>query len=161
MAIRRPSISSPEWLFQDFLYQESDLFGGPELRYLQVKWDGRLYERVSESFDYSDPPYVGAEQRGGSIVAQIDYEVNVSARTVTIYSWSVNWRDEWPLRLGVNYIIQCMYPPDKNYLIRVAGDQVYNQAGEAIDTANNAPFAFWASEQFFPLTNSPDNYLYR
>ena len=161
MAIRRPSISSPEWLFQDFLYQESDLLGGPELRYVQVKWDGKPYERVSQSFDYSDPPFVGPEQRGGSIVGQIDYEVNASTRLVTIYSWSVNWRDEWPLRLGVNYITQCLYPAERGYVIRVAGDQVYNQAGEPIDVANRDPYAFWVSEQFFPLTNRPDNYLLR
>lgn len=161
MAIRRPSISSPEWLFQDFLYQGSELLGGPELRYVQVKWDGRPYERVSQSFDYSDPPFVGPEQRGGSIVGQIDYEVNASTRLVTIYSWSVNWRDEWPLRLGVNYIIQCLYPAERGYVIRVAGDQVYNQAGEPIDVANRDPYAFWVSEQFFPLTNRPDDFLLR
>jgi hypothetical protein len=161
MAIRRPSISSPEWLFQDFLYQESDLLGGPELRYVQVKWDGKPYERVSQSFDYSDPPFVGPEQRGGSIVGQIDYEVNASTRLVTIYSWSVNWRDEWPLRLGVNYVTQCLYPAERGYVIRVAGDQVYNQAGEPIDVANRDPYAFWVSEQFFPLTNRPDDYLLR
>ena len=161
MAIRRPSISSPDWLFQDFLYQASDLLGGPELRYVQIKWDGKLYERVSQSFDYSDPPFVGPEQRGGSIVGQIDYEVNASTRLVNIYSWSVNWRDEWPLRLGVNYITQCLYPAERGYVIRVAGDQVYNQAGEPIDVANRDPYAFWVSEQFFPLTNRPDDYLLR
>jgi hypothetical protein len=161
MAIRRPSISSPDWLFQDFLYQASDLLGGPELRYVQIKWDGKLYERVSQSFDYSDPPFVGPEQRGGSIVGQIDYEVNASTRLVTIYSWSVNWRDEWPLRLGVNYITQCLYPAERGYVIRVAGDQVYSQAGEPIDVANRDPYAFWVSEQFFPLTNRPDDYLLR
>ena len=64
MAIRRPSIASPEWLFQDFLYQEAAGLGGSELRYIQVKWDGEVYERVSQSFDYSNPPFVGPEQRG-------------------------------------------------------------------------------------------------
>lgn len=161
MAIRRPSISSPNWLFQDFLYQESDLLGAPELRYLQIKWDGEPYERVSQSFDYSNPPYVGPEQRGGSIVGQIDYEVNASTRIVTIYSWNVNWRDEWPLRLGVNYIIQCLYPAVRGYVVKVAGDQVYNQAGEAIDVPNKDPYAFWVSEQFNPITNRPNDYLYK
>lgn len=170
MAIRRPPINesfgnivfpNPDFLFQDFLYQESDLLGGPELRYVQIKWDGKPYERVSQSFDYSDPPFVGPEQRGGSIIGQIDYEVNASTRLVTIYSWSVNWRDEWPLRLGVNYITQCLYPAGRGYVIRVAGDQVYNQAGEPIDVANRDPYAFWVSEQFFPLTNRPDDYLLR
>jgi hypothetical protein len=68
MAIRRPSISSPEWLFQDFSYSE-DPTGN--LRYVQVKWDGEVYTRVSQSFDYSNPPYIGPEQRGGDIVGQI------------------------------------------------------------------------------------------
>ena len=161
MAIRRPSIASPEWLFQDFLYQEAAGLGGSELRYIQVKWDGEVYERVSQSFDYSDPPYVGPEQRGGSIVGQIDYEVNASTKLVTIYSWDVNFRDEWPLRLGVNYLTQCLYPAVKGYTIRVAGNQVYNQAGEPIEQPNNAPYAFWVSEQFNPLTNKPDDYLIR
>jgi hypothetical protein len=161
MAIRRPSISSPEWLFQDFLYQGSDLLGGPELRYLQIKWDGTPYTRVSQSFDYSDPPFVGAEQRGGSIVGQIDYELNVSARLVTIYAWNVNFRDEWPLRLGVNYITQCLYPLVKGYVIRVVGGEVYNQAGEVIEEANKEPYAFWVSERYNPITNRPNDYLYQ
>jgi len=161
MAIRRPSIASPEWLFQDFLYQGTDLLGGLELRYIEVKWDGQVYERVSQSFDYSNPPYVGPEQRGGSIVARIDYEVNYSTRLITIYSWEVNWRDEFPLRLGVNYITQCLYPTTRKYTMRVSGDQVYNQSGDVIETPNNAPYAFWASEQFTPITNSPNDYLIR
>lgn len=161
MAIRRPSIASPEWLFQDFLYQEAVGLGGSELRYIQVKWDGEVYERVSQSFDYSDPPYVGPEQRGGSIVGQIDYEVNASTKLLTIYNWSVNWRDEWPLRLGVNYLDQCLYPPARGYTIRVAGDQVYNQAGDPIEVAGKDPYAFWVSERYNPITNKPDDYLIR
>jgi hypothetical protein len=159
MAIRRPSINSPTWLFQDFLYQESELLGGPELRYLQVKWDGEVYTRVSQSFDYSNPPYVGPEQRGGDIVAQVDYTIQGTA--VTITDWSINFRDEWPLRLAVNYLTQCLYSAQRGFVIRVVGDQVYNQAGEAIEQPNRDPYAFWVSEQFFPLTNRPDDYLLR
>jgi hypothetical protein len=159
MAIRRPSINSPTWLFQDFLYQESELLGGPELRYLQVKWDGEVYTRVSQSFDYSNPPYIGPEQRGGSIVGQIDYEVQ--GKIVTVTDWFVNFRDEWPLRLGANYLTQCLYPAQLGFVIRVVGNQVYNQAGEAIEQPNRDPYAFWVSEQFFPLTNRPDDYLFR
>lgn len=170
MAIRRPPVNeaigsvvfpNPDWLFQDFLYQESDLLGAPELRYIQVKWDDNPYTRVSQSFDYSNPPFVGPEQRGGSIVAHLDYEVNVSTRLVTIYNWSVNWRDEWPLRLAVNYLIQCLYPTTRGYTVRVVGNEVYNQAGEPIEQPNNSPYAFWASEQFNPLTNNPGDYLIR
>jgi hypothetical protein len=158
MAIRRPSINSPTWLFQDFLYQESGLLGGPELRYLQVKWDGEVYTRVSQSFDYSNPPYVGPEQRGGDIVAQVDY--TIQGKIITINDWEVNWRDEWPLRLAVNYIIQCLYPAERGYVTRVAGGEVYNQAGEPIAVAGKDPIAFWVSEQFFPVTNLPNDYLY-
>jgi hypothetical protein len=161
MAIRRPSIASPEWLFQDFLYQEATGLGGSELRYIQVKWDGEVYERVSQSFDYSNPPYVGPEQRGGSIVAQLDYEVNASTKLVTVYAWTVTWRDEWPLRLAVNYLTQCLYPTIRGYAVRVVGNEVYNQAGEPIEQPDNTPYAFWVSEQFNPLTNKPDDYLIR
>jgi hypothetical protein len=156
MAIRRPSIASPEWLFQDFLYQA---IPGSEERYIQVKWDGEPFERVSQSFDYSDPPFVGPEQRGGPIVAQIDYTVN--STLITINNWWVNWRDEWPLRLGVNYITQCLYPGVKGYVIRVQGQEVYNQAGEPISVADKDPYAFWASEQYNPVTNLPNDYLFR
>jgi len=161
MAIRRPSISSPDWLFQDFLYQEASGLGGTELRYLQIKWDGEPYTRVSQSYDYSDPPYKGAEQRGGSIVGQIDYDVNASTRLVTIYSWAVNFRDEWPLRLGVNYLSQCLFPASGGYTIRVAGNEAYTPAAQAIEQPNNFPYAFWVSEDYDPITNRPDDYLIR
>jgi hypothetical protein len=156
MAIRRPSISSPEWLFQDFPYQ---VVPGSEERFLQVKWDGEVYSRVSQTFDYSDPPFSGLNQKGGSIVAQIDY--TVQGKVITINNWTVNWRDEWPLRLAVNYISQCLYPASKNFVLRVAGDEVYSKSGDPIRRADHSPFAFWASEQFFPLGNTPDEYLYR
>lgn len=156
MAIRRPSINAPTWLFQDFLFAKE---GDRELRYLQVKWDGDLFTRVSQSFDYSDPPFVGPEQRGGPIVAQIDY--TLQGQVITITDWDVNWRDEWPLRLGVNYLTQCLYPPTKQFAIRVAGNEVYDQAGNPVSSPEHNPYAFWVSEQFLPLTNQPDEYLYR
>ena len=159
MAIRRPSINSPTWLFQDFQYQAPQLLGEPELRYLQVKWDGEIYTRISETYDYSDPPYVGTEQRGGNIVAQVDY--TVQGKTITINDWFVNWQDEWPLRLAANYLSQCLYSTQSGFVVRVRGEQVYNQAGEAINIANKDAYAFWVSEQIFPVTNVPDDYLYR
>jgi hypothetical protein len=139
MAIRRPSISSPNWLFQDFLYFED---GAEQQRYIQVKYDGEPYTVISETFDYSNPPYSNAEQRGGDIVAQLDY--SVIGQSVTIESWDVEWRDEFPLRLAVNYIRQCLYPASKGFVIRV----------------NKDAYAFWVSEQFKPVTNLPDDYLY-
>lgn len=156
MAIRRPSINSPQWLFQDFLYvKENDR----QLRYLQVKYDGEIFTRISQTYDYSDPPYVGVDQKGGNIVAQIDY--TVQGKVITINDWMVNWQDEWPLRLAVNYISQCLYPSVRNFVLRVAGEEVYNQSGEPIYQPNQSPRAFWVSEQFLPLTNNPDEYLYR
>jgi hypothetical protein len=139
MAVRRPSINSLNWLFQDFLYLDAD---GQQNRYIQVKWDGEPYYRTSETFDYSNPPYSNAEQRGGDIVAQLDY--SIIGNTITIESWDVEWRDEWPLRLAVNYLKQCLYPTSKGFVIRV----------------NKDAYAFWVSEQFKPVTNLLDDYLY-
>jgi len=143
MAIRRPSINSPTWLFQDFLYFEGN---EEKLRYLQVKWDGEPYPKVSTSFDYSNPPYTDSEQRGGSIVGQIDYTVNQSL--VTIDNWSTNWQDEWPLRLAANYIVNCLYPYADNWIVRVKKDTPAD--------------SFWVSEYFYPKTNEigPETYLY-
>jgi hypothetical protein len=154
MAIRRPSINSPTWLFQDFLYQETP--DGQD-RYIQVKWDGAVYERKSSTYDYSNPPYSDPEQRGGHIVAQLDY--TVLGTLVTITAWSVNWRDEYPLRLAVNYLVNCLYSPDRNYVHRVVGDEVYTQSGEAISAPSTSPRSFWTSENFFPVTNAPNDYL--
>jgi hypothetical protein len=155
MAIRRPSIKDPTWLFQDFLYQETL---DQQERYLQVRWDGDLYTRISQAYDYSDPPYAGSEQRGGSIVAQVDY--TVQGKIITINDWEVNWRDEWPLRLAANYLTQCLYPTQKGYVIRVRGQEVYNQAGNPIAVATKDAYAFWVSEQILPITNLPNDYLY-
>lgn len=139
MALRKPGIGSPNWLFQDFLYFKD---GAEQQRYVQVKYDGEPYQVISETFDYSNPPYSNAEQRGGNIVAQLDY--SIIGKSVTIESWDVEWRDEFPLRLAVNYLRQCLYPSSKGYVVRV----------------NKEAYAFWVSEQFFPVTNQPDDYLY-
>ena len=157
MAIRRPGVNSPTWLFQDFLYADQP---PNQLRYLQVKWDGEFFTRVSQSFDYSNPPYTGIEKRGGSIVAQLDYTLS-DTKIVTITDWSVNWRDDWPLRLATNHLTQCLYPAKRNYVTLVAGNEVYNQAGEPIQQPNKDTYAFWVSQRFFPLTNRPDDYLAR
>lgn len=134
MAIRRPSVYSPTWIYQDSLYLDN----GPEqLRYVVVKWDGAVYKRKSQTFDYSNPPYISSEQKGGSIVARLDY--TVYGKLITIDSWEVNWRDEWPLRLAINYLINCLYSPGRGYLIRV------------VKTPED--IAFWQSEDFGPTDN--------
>lgn len=137
MAIRRPSIYSPTWVFQDFLYLPAEMPGGEELRYLLVKWDGAVYARQSQTYDYSNPPYSGPEQRGGNIVARVDY--TVQDKLITIDSWDVDWRDEWPLRLAVNYIANCLYNPGRDFVVRVKKT--------IIDEA------FWQSEDFSPTDN--------
>ena len=156
MAIRRPSITSPDWLFQDFLYHEE---GGSQYRYLQVKWDGEVYERVSQTFDYSNPPYSDSEQRGGNIVCQLDY--SVEGKVVTVLEWFVNWRDEWPLRQATIHLVNCLFPRGQGYVYRVAGGVVYDQAGTPIPVAAKDPYAFWVSEGFVPVTNEPNDYLFR
>jgi hypothetical protein len=140
MAIRRPSIYSPEWVFQDNLYVKD---GNIENRYIVVKWDGVIFTRQSQTYDYSNPPYTDDEQRGGSIVARLDYTVEGSL--VTIDSWEVNWRDEWPLRLAVNYLTQCLYPFTRNYVCRV----------------DKTDYAFWVSEQFGPTNNRNTNAVFQ
>jgi hypothetical protein len=134
MAIRRPSIYSPTWVYQDFLdFEQAD----EQLRHIVVKWDGAVYKRVSQTFDYSNPPYSNDEQRGGDIVARIDY--TISGKLITIDQWEVNWRDEWPLRLAINFLVNCLYPYSKEYVIRVE--------------KTNIDIAFWQSEYFFPVDN--------
>jgi hypothetical protein len=139
MAIRRPSIYSPTWLFQDFLYHENP---PEELRYLLVKWDGEPFERVSETFDYSNPPYPDDEQRGGSIVARIDY--TIEGFLVTIDAWETNWKDEWPLRLASNYLRNCKYRSVKGYVTQVPKEA----------------YSFWVSEHYYPFSNDPNTNLY-
>jgi hypothetical protein len=138
MAIRRPSINDPAWLFQDFPYLNE---GAENLRYLQVKCDGRRFYHTSHSFDYSNPPYSDTDQKGGPIVAQVDY--SLVGQAVTIEEWWVNWRDEFPLRLAAQYLRQCLYPSYKNFAVRV----------------NKEAYAFWVSEYFFPTTNDPQDFL--
>ena len=140
MAIRRPSIYSPEWVFQDKLYLKDDF---TEQRFILVRWDGVVFKRQSQLYDYSNPPFTDDEQRGGSIVARIDY--TVEGPLVTIDSWEVNWQDEWPLRLAVNYITQCLYPSVKSYICRV----------------DKSEYAFWVSEGFGPNNNRFTNAVFQ
>jgi len=111
-----------------------------------VKWDGEAYARTNETFDYSTPPYAVAEQKGGNIVAQIDY--SVVGNIVTIEDWMTTWRDEWPLRVGVNNLTNCLYPYNKNWVVRVRKD--------------TEAYAFFVSEYFYPFTNEvgSETYLY-
>jgi hypothetical protein len=142
MAIRRPGINTSEFFYQDFLDDENI---GAEYRHLDVKYaSGEPFKVISQTFDYSNPPYTNSEQRGGDIVSTIYYvKLSTNPGTIIIEDWFINWRDEWPLRLAANYLSNCLYTPAKNYTIYVRKD----------------PYAFWVSEQFVPLDNLPDTYL--
>lgn len=134
MAIRRPSVySNRDFVFQDFLFHED---GDVDLRYILAKYDGKPYETVGDAFDYHTP-----DLRGGSVVARVDYEV--LDKLVTIDSWEVYWRDEWPLRLTIQFLTNCLYSKGQGYTVRV----------------NKDSYAFWVSERFSPLSNDPDDYL--
>lgn len=134
MAIRRPSVyRQSDWVFQDFpLYQDS----GEEGRYAVAKFDGENFELYKQTFDNSDPFL-----SGGPIVARVDYTLVGDA--VTIDSWEVNWRDEWPLRLLVQWLVHCIYRRSLGFTVAV----------------NKDAYAFWVSEMFLPLTNSPSDIL--
>jgi hypothetical protein len=132
MAIRIPSELSKQWLCQDFL--QADIPGG-QLRHLRVKFDQENFTTIAESFDIGE--------QGGPIVGQINYtKIGMS---ITIDSWSFNWRDEWPLRIGVNHLVNCLYNTRRGFVHRVIPRQAY---------------AFWVSEDFVPSLIKGDPYLY-
>lgn len=136
MAIRRPSVySNGLFVFQDFLYHE-DEEEGAELRYILAKYDGAPYETVGETFDYPAPGL-----KGGSVVARVDY--TIVDKLITIDNWEVYWMDEWPLRLAIQFLTNCLYSKGQGYGVRV----------------NKDAYAFWVSEWFTPLSNDPDDYL--
>lgn len=134
MAIRRPSVySQNQFIFQDFAYAEDP---PNNYRYLLAKYDGKQFTTVGETFDYPSP-----NLKGGSIVARIDY--TLEGKLVTIDHWEVFWRDEWPLRLAVQFLTNCLYSGWQGYTVRV----------------NKQAYAFWVSEWFIPVSNDPDDYL--
>jgi hypothetical protein len=140
MSIRCPSMYSSQWLFQDFLDEEIE---GIQFRSLQVKYDGEPFYRVSETFDYSNPPYPDEKQRGGHIVAELFYELN--GKLVTLQDWTHSWKDDWPIRIGLNYMVRCMYRKTQQYTIRVRKEN----------------YPFWVSEELFPYDNLNNSYLIR
>jgi hypothetical protein len=134
MAIRRPSVyRQREFVFQDFFYFQD---GESQLRYILGKYDGEPYEVVPQTFDYPTPEF-----KGGDIVSRIDY--TITGKLITIDNWEVNWRDEWPLRLALQFLLNCLYSSALGYSVRVQKDT----------------YPFWVSETLFPLTNDPNDYL--
>lgn len=135
MAIRRPSVFKQDlFVFQDFLYNEE--VEGEELRYILAKYDGEPYEVVPQTFDYPTPEF-----KGGDIIARIDY--SKTGKLIAIDHWEVNWRDEWPLRLAVQFMVNCLYPPTLGFTV----------------TVTKEAYPLWVSENFFPITNDPYDYL--
>lgn len=134
MAIRSPSYYKKGlFVFQDFLDYED---GAEQGRYLLGKYDGEPYELLQQTFDYPVPEF-----HGGGVVSRIDY--TIVGNLITIDHWEINWRDEWPLRLAIQILVNCLYPEQKGYLVRV----------------DKSAYPFWVSENFFPDTNEPDDYL--
>ncbi len=134
MSIRRPSTHTQSgFSFQDFLFHDDP----PEqLRFIQVKWDGYVFEQLAETFDFEDP-----ELSGGPVVAQLDY--SVVGEVVTIESWEINWRDDWPLSLAIGFLVNCLPDYFTSTIIRVAKNS----------------YQFWVSEGFEPEDNNPEGYL--
>jgi hypothetical protein len=134
MAIRRPSVySQNEFVFQDFSYWED---GETELRYIIAKFDGEPFVTLEETFDFPTDNY-----GGGSVVARVDY--TVEGKLITIDHWETFWRDEWPLRLTIQFLVNCLYSPGLEYTVRVKKDA----------------YPFWVSEWFIPISNDPGDYL--
>lgn len=135
MAIRKPSIHlKKDWVVQDFLYHDAGSEG--ELRFIQVKWDSEEFQYTKQTFDYLSP-----DIKGGPVIARIDYTIN--GDLITVDNWEINWRDEWPLRLGIQYLVHCLYRPSLGYVIRV----------------DKEALPFWVSEDFDSITNEPEDYL--
>lgn len=135
MSIRRPSVfRNNDLIFQDSFYFEDE--NGEELRYVLAKFDGERFNKSSETFDYAPP-----DSKGGHVVARLDY--TLFGKLITIDHWEINWKDEWPLRLAVQYLTYCLYPSSQDYIIRV----------------NKDSYSFWVSEHFIPLSNETDDYL--
>jgi hypothetical protein len=133
MAIRRESVYRQNlWVIQDFLDFEDGL---EQLRYLLVKYDGEPFEKVYETVDQED------SLKGGNIVARLDY--SIIGKLVTIDHWEVFWRDEWPLRLAVQYLTNCLYADRYGFSTRV----------------DKEAYSFWVSEHFTPTSNDPLDYL--
>ena len=98
---------------------------------------------------FDEPPTTKRELFNNE-VASIEYEVQLApgaglgrGKIVTIVGWPHTWRDEWPIRLGLNYLTNCLNRPGQGTVFRVEKD----------------PIAFWQSERFLPLGGHYDPYL--
>ena len=129
MALRTPSRYTPQWYYEPKLEYVEPGDPGIEFRTLTIKlWDWvDIPTRRQDTFNNE--------------VAVIEYEVE--GKLITITNWQHTWRDEWPIRLGFQYIRNCLYKPGQGIVFRVEKD----------------PEAFWVSEGFLPVTGKHGLYL--
>jgi len=170
MAIRKPSRYTGQWFYENVLeYEITEFATGfavydpdhyyPAYTYVEdfpLVTQGILAGFYSKQPDtavpvqfkslkiklFDEPPQRRSELFNNE-VASIEYEVE--DKLVTIVSWQHTWRDEWPIRLGLNYLTNCLYRPGQGIVFRVVKD----------------PIAFWQSERFRPLGGHYDPYLVR
>jgi hypothetical protein len=171
MAIRKPGRYTQRWYYEDVLeYEVTELPDGfavydpdhyyPMYTYVEdfpLVTQGVLEGFYSKQADdvtpiqfrslkiklFDEPPQRKSELFNNE-VASIEYEVQ--GKLITIVAWqNYNWQDEWPIRLGLNYLTNCLYRPGNGTVFRVVKD----------------PIAFWQSERFLPLGGHNDPYLSR
>ena len=170
MAIRKPSRYTQQWYYEDVLeYEVTEFPSGfavydPDAYYPMYTYvedfplvsEGFLAGFYSKGADdavptqfrslkikyFNEPPETKRDLFNNE-VASIEYEVQDTL--ITIVGWQHTWRDEWPIRLGLNYLTNCLYRPGRGFVFRVIKD----------------PIAFWQSERFLPLGGHYDPYVVR
>jgi hypothetical protein len=171
MAIRRASRYSQQWYYENILEYEVMEFGSgfavynpdeyyPAYTYVhdfplvtqgllagfytKLPSDSIPVQFKSLKIKFFDEPPETKRDLFNNEVASIEYEVQ--DKIITIIAWNnYGWQDEWPIRLGLNYLTNCLYRPGQGYIFRVVKD----------------PIAFWQSERFLPLGGHYDQYLVR
>jgi hypothetical protein len=100
---------------------------------------------------FNEPPE-SKQELFNNETASIEYEVQSmpggllgAPKLVTIVGWQHTWRDEWPIRLGLSYLTNCLFRPG------VGAGTVFRVMKD--------PIAFWQSERFLPLGGHYDPYL--
>ena len=165
MALRTPSRYSRRWYYEDKLEYLIDddgtpfyifdpvLKAPPNYLFNTEETPDGFYEILPTNhvyaegrtltvklWDQEDIP-IRRQDTFNNEVAWIEYEVD--GHLVTITNWQHTWRDEWPIRLGFQYIRNCLYKPGQGTVFRVVKD----------------PQAFWVSEGFLPVTGQLGEYL--
>ena len=166
MALRTPSRYTPRWYYEDKLeyvienpsttfYEYDYDFQIPPNYFVfdtELNMEGfyvkspsqRLYKEFRtltiKLWDEDDIP-TRRRDTFNNEVAYIEYEVDQNLITIT--NWQHTWRDEWPIRLGFQYLRNCRNKPGQGTVFRVEKN----------------PLPFWVSEGFLPVTGHADPYL--